>query len=141
MASCAFSIASTTSFADFLHLAFDHDNAVKGASDHDVHVCFFEFRAKGLMTNFRSRATRTSKWGRQGTSDTAMAALAAKPPLSAALPRRRSELNHDLRSSVVVTWEHGARHDHRHILRFGVGRTSLWRRNRLEAAGSRILLR
>ena len=33
------------SLADFLHFAFDHDNAVKGSGDHDVHVCFFELRA------------------------------------------------------------------------------------------------
>ena len=36
------------SFADLAHFTFHHDNAVHGACDHDVHVRFLQFGAKGV---------------------------------------------------------------------------------------------
>ena len=49
---CLFDGVNHLPFADFLHFAFNHDNAVKGSGDHDVHVGLFQFRAERVDDKF-----------------------------------------------------------------------------------------
>ena len=109
---CGFNGVHHLVFAHFAHFAFHHDNAVHAARDHDVHVRALQLRTERVdderTIHARNAHLRNGavKWNvtycDTGRSGEARQAVWQHFFIS------RHQLNHDLRSCVVIAWERWA---------------------------------
>ena len=126
---CLFNGVYHFSFAHLLHFTFNHDNAVKGACHHNVHVSDFQFGAQRVDDEFSIHATYTHF--RHGAIEGDVRDCDCRTGCETSQAVRENllvgahQLNHDLCPSVVVTWEQWSQStiDKAHHQHFRVGGT------------------